>query len=99
VLLVEHASGSVLLFAAPGFRAIVEADDLPFLDRLLKDFSARSAEGPAELFRQVSALSMGPIVTQQVGVLVAEREHIESCCAGFERLTAAVRACAKENLE
>ena len=71
------ASGNVILFAVKdvaglrlyahcGLRQQVSERDREYIDDLLIDLEHRSKEAPEQVFQQLTNLSVGPIVTQDV---------------------------------
>jgi len=55
------------LMVSPDLNTIVEGDDQNWLDPLLVDLQDRAGMQPADLFKQLSSLGVGPLVAQEVG--------------------------------
>jgi hypothetical protein len=68
VLLVLKEEGRQLrLLVHPEWRRIVEGEDIDYLESLFKDFVERAKLHPETLFKQISSLAVGSIVTQETG--------------------------------
>ena len=52
---------------SPDLRSIVQGDDWAYLDPLLVDLQDRAKVQPADLFKQLSSLGVGPLVAREVG--------------------------------
>jgi len=63
----EDEEDELRFLVHPELRAVVAGSDLPYLESLLKDFVERAKLHPEALFKQLSSLGVGPLVTQQVG--------------------------------
>jgi hypothetical protein len=46
------------------------------MDSLLKDIRERANEQPESLFKQLSSLSVGPVVTQETGEQISDHPHL-----------------------
>jgi hypothetical protein len=69
----------------------MQDNDLTYIDALLKDLPLRSKLHPAALFKHLSSLEVGPIVTHKTGLVSRERPYLEACCSGFHPLGSARR--------
>lgn len=69
-LLDQH--GRLRILVDPELRMMVESDDWLHLDALLKDFRERARTDPAALFKQLSSLNVGPLVTEVVGMRISD---------------------------
>jgi hypothetical protein len=65
---------------------MVHEEDFPYVDAMLRDFIQRSAEQPRELFRQLSSLGVGPLVTQQAGSDFEDHSAVRERVAEFAPL-------------
>lgn len=54
------------------WRALVEEEDVNFIESLMRDFQERAKMHPKELFKQVSSLGVGPLVTHEVGPRISD---------------------------
>ncbi len=67
VLLALMQEANVLRFLVnPELESIVHAADLAYIQPLLKDFLERAEYEPRDLFKQLSSLGVGPLVTRSV---------------------------------
>jgi hypothetical protein len=67
ILFLRNEGGSLRVFSRRDWRKVVQLQDLEYVGDLLADFKERSKSGPGALFRQVAALSVGPLVTYAMG--------------------------------
>jgi hypothetical protein len=67
ILFLGHPSGSLRVLCHRDWRNIVGVEDLEYVSDLMDDFRERARSTPDALFRQVSSLSVGPLVTYAVG--------------------------------
>jgi hypothetical protein len=63
----EEESGHLRFLVHPELHAVVGGDSA-YIEPLLQDFPERAKERPAELFKQLSSLGVGPLVTHETGV-------------------------------
>jgi len=54
------------LFAHPYLKQLISEADWQYIEELLEDFENRCQETPEDLFRQLSRLSVGPLLTDSV---------------------------------
>lgn len=66
VLLVESAE-SFNVFVDPNWQEVAETSDHDYIGAILADFKNRAKIDAKALFRQASSLSVGPLVTSEVG--------------------------------
>lgn len=71
------------IFVPPLLREIVIEDDLPFVGSLFGDFLVRAKEHPDELFRQLSCLNLGPLVTFEVESQLSAHPHLLALVQSF----------------
>ena len=67
LLVLDDSKGGLHFLVHPGWRDIVQAEDIDYLDALFQDFPVRSRLHPEALFDQISSIGVGPIVTRMVG--------------------------------
>jgi len=78
--------GKLRFFVHPNLRTIVLEEDLDIIQTLLADFLDRAARDPASLFKQLSSIGMGPLVTQEVGSDIACDPSLENLLSKFVEL-------------
>ena len=66
-LVTSSQDGEVMIRVHPKWEKIVLPMDQKYLEALYEDFGTRVKSDPEALFRQLSDLSVGPIVTREVG--------------------------------
>ena len=67
LLVLRDENGALRLMVSPDLRTIVQGDDWTYLDPLLLDLLDRAKAQPGDLFKQLSSVGVGPLVTQEVG--------------------------------
>lgn len=72
------------LFPHPCLRQQISECDREYIDELLLDLKERCRETPEELFKQLSHLSVGPLVTDSV----ESREFCAACLGAKSPLCA-----------
>jgi hypothetical protein len=82
----EDGEGSLRFLVHPKLRAIVSDNDLSYLESLLKDFLERAKLNPAALFKQLSSLGVGPLVTQEAGSNISDHPSLLNLCSRFVQL-------------
>jgi hypothetical protein len=56
------------LFIVQDWRKIVQAEDSDYIESLLQDFVERAKLHPADLYKQLLSLGVGPLVTRETGL-------------------------------
>lgn len=56
----------------PDWRTMVHKEHVDYIESLLNDFREIAKPQPETLFQQVSSLGIGPLVTHQVGLSIAD---------------------------
>jgi hypothetical protein len=82
----EDGEGSLRFLVHPELRAIVADNDLFYLESLFKDFLERAMLRPVALFKQISSLGVGPLVTQETGSNISDYPHLLNLCSRFVKL-------------
>ncbi|WP_420238054.1 hypothetical protein ACOBR2_00150 [Telmatobacter bradus] len=82
-MLVIDSSDGVRLLVAPDLASIVCEDDRAYIDELIADFVKRSAQLSGSLFQQLSSLSVGPLVTQKLGLVGRDDLDLKRYCSNF----------------
>src|SRR5271157_1216350 len=72
LLVLRREDGSLRILIHTELSAIVQREDSPYIEELLRDFLGRAKEHSAELFKQISSLGVGPLVTSEVGTNFSE---------------------------
>lgn len=67
IALVTSSNGEVAVSVHPEWKKIVQPADREYFEALYGDFRLRIRSDPDSLFRQLSDLSIGPLVTLEVG--------------------------------
>jgi hypothetical protein len=67
-------------------RSIVQAEDLIYIDSLLQDFKVRAKLHPEALFKQICSLSVGPLVTQEIGLEITDHALFREISTEFVEL-------------
>jgi hypothetical protein len=83
LLVLRSEDESLQFFIHPEWRNIVQEEDLAYIEALLRDFLARAKQHPAALFKQISSLGVGPLVTQLVGSDISEYPSIQELSSIF----------------
>jgi hypothetical protein len=86
LLVVEYLNGSIRFLVHPEWRAIVQAEDLDYIESLLRDFAERAEQDRQTLFKQLSFLGVGPLVTQVTGKRVADHPALSELCSSFVQI-------------
>jgi hypothetical protein len=82
----EDKGGSLRFLVHPELRAIVQDNDLAYIESLILDLSERAMLNPADLFKQLSSLGVGPLVTHEAGSNIYEHPSLLNMCARFVQL-------------
>ena len=77
--------GALEVSIAPRFRSIVRDEDWAYIETLLRDLKERARLEPEHLFRQLSSLSVGPLVCEISGARIENNRSLVEITAGFER--------------
>jgi hypothetical protein len=85
LLVLEDEKGSLCFLVHPELREVVTDKDIPYIESLLKDFLERAKLNPAALFKQLSSLEVGPLVTHETGSNISDYPHIFMLCSHFEQ--------------
>jgi hypothetical protein len=86
MLVLEDGEGRLRLLVHPELHTVVANNDLSYLESLLKDFLERAKQHPAALFKQLSSLGVGPLVTHEAGSNISDHQHLLNLCSRFVRL-------------
>jgi hypothetical protein len=83
VLVLEDEVGNLRFLVHPELRSVVSGNDQSYLESLLKDFLVRAKLHPAALFKHLSSLGVGPLVTHEVGTVISDRPPLFELCSRF----------------
>ena len=86
MLVLKGLEENVYLFVHPELRTVVQKEDLVYIEALLQDFPERAKQHPAEFFKQISSLGVGPLVTQRVGLNLSECPSMQKIVSQFVQL-------------
>ena len=86
LLVLEGGEGSLRFLIHPELSAVVKENDLPYIQSLLQDFQERAKLNPEALFKQLSSLGVGPLVTHKAGPSVSEYPPLLEMCSRFVQL-------------
>jgi hypothetical protein len=86
LLVLEDAEDKLSFLVHPQLRMVVSGSDLSYLESLLRDFVERARLHPAALFKQLSSLGVGPLVTQEVGPRISDHPPLLELCSRFVHL-------------
>lgn len=87
LLAIIDADDKLRFLAHRKLRAIVQPRDLKYIEALLPDFVERARLDPAMLFTQLSSLCVGPLVTHEVGVSIADHSSFLELSSGFDQIS------------
>jgi hypothetical protein len=86
LLVLEDAKGNLRFLVHPDWRSVVQTEDSKYIESLLDDFLERAKEQPAPLFKQLSSLGVGPLVTRESGKKISDYPHLLELCSRFVQL-------------
>ena len=83
IILTEFRPGVWKLLVRPDWQTIVEGDDQRYVREMLEDMKSRLSGDPENLFKQLSSLSVGPLITDAVGQSVQKDSPLADMIGGF----------------
>jgi len=86
LLVLRDEEGNLRFLVHTELPAIVQGEDWVYLQSLLRDFEERAKLDPASLFKQLSTLRVGPLVTRVVGADLNEYPEIQALSSAFVEL-------------
>ena len=86
LLVLEDAKGNVRLLVNPELSNLMKGRDFFYLQSLLEDFPERAKRDPAALFKQLSSLGVGPLVTRETGNSISDNPALLKLCSSFVQL-------------
>lgn len=84
--MLKDRGGNLRFLAHPELYTIVQKEDLEYIQSLLKDFLERAKRDSAALFKQLSSLGMGSLVTQEVGSDIGNDPSLQELLSKFVEL-------------
>jgi hypothetical protein len=78
-----NEEGNLRFLVHPDWRTLVEKEDIDYIDSLLLDFLERAKVHPEALFKQLSSLGVGPLVTQELGSRTSDHPLLVELCSGL----------------
>jgi hypothetical protein len=82
----EDGKSGFQILIHPDWREIVKAEDLHYIESLLRDFAERAELYPSALFTHLSSLGVGPLVTNEVGSRISDHPLLFELRSRFARL-------------
>ncbi len=67
-------------------RTIIQKEDFEYIQSLLVDFLERARREPEALFKQLSSLGIGSLVTQEIGSNLADNSSLQELSSKFVEL-------------
>jgi hypothetical protein len=86
LLVLADEGGSLRFLVRPELHTVVTGKDLSYIESLLKDFLERAKRDPSALFKQLSSLGIGPLVTQEAGSNISDHPPLLNLCSRFVKL-------------
>ena len=82
-LVIFNDKDELRVFVSPLLQGAVAERDWHYVEALFDDFPVRAKSDQDALFRQLSSLSVGPIVTGEVGSCLADYPHLADITKNF----------------
>lgn len=86
LLVLRDGEGNLKLMVHPELRRIVLRADTALLETLIQDFIERAKLHPEQLFKHLSSLGVGPLVTKEVGSSLSDHPHLMELRTQFVEL-------------
>jgi hypothetical protein len=86
LVVLKDKKDKLCILVHPELSNMVQRDDLAYVESLLQDFLQRASLHPAALFKQLSALGVGPLVTYQAGSSISDHPPLLELCLRFVQL-------------
>jgi hypothetical protein len=86
VLVLKDENGKLRFLVHAQLCSIVTGADISYIQSLLDDFVERATLHPAELFKQLSSLGVGPLVTKETGSSILDKPSLLDICSRFRCL-------------
>jgi hypothetical protein len=82
----KDARGGLRFLVDPYWSTVVGFVDVEYIESLLRDFVERAMERPSALFKQLSSLAVGPLVTQETGEQISDHRALFELSSRFVQL-------------
>jgi hypothetical protein len=82
----RDGEGNLRFFVHPELHIIIQEEDLDYIQSLLEDLLERAKREPEALFKQLSSLGVGSLVTQEVGSKLADNSSLQELSSRFVEL-------------
>lgn len=89
--MLEDDDGNLRILIHPELRTVVTENDLPYIHSLLQDIQERAKRQPDALFKQLSSLGVGPLLTHEAGTNVSEYPIIQQLSTQYIPLHVALK--------
>jgi hypothetical protein len=86
LIVLEDARGGLRFLVDPGWLAVVDTEDVEYIESLLRDFLEQAKEQPETLFKRLSSLGVGPLVTQETGEQISDHPSLLELSSRFVQL-------------
>jgi predicted component of type VI protein secretion system len=87
LLVLRDRQGGLRIQIHPDLRAVVQTEDLDYIEASLRRCLQRAKMHPMELFKQLCDLAIGSLVTHEVGRDLAEFPSLAGHTSGFVELS------------
>jgi hypothetical protein len=86
LFVIEDANEGLRFLVHPDWRRIIHSEDIDYIDSLMRDFLERAKVHPGALFKQLSSLGVGSLVTHATGKRVSDHPALSELCTSFVKL-------------
>jgi hypothetical protein len=86
LIVLEDAKKDLRFLVHPEWRSTILAEDVDYIESLLRDFVERAKVHPETLFKQLSSLGVGPLVTHATGTSISDHAGLSVLCSSFVEL-------------
>ena len=83
IILVRNYEGDSRVLTRTHWVDVVDQDDKEYIDEMLSDFEARMRREADHLLKQVSSLSVGPLITYAAGPRLVDHADLFALCGVF----------------
>jgi hypothetical protein len=83
LMVVKYGKGDLGFLVSPHLLQIAQSSDLQYILDFLLDLPRRARRYPNALFRQLSRLSVGPLITHKATLTRADDKYLRAHCAEF----------------
>ena len=86
LIVLMDSERSLRFLVHPELHSIIQKEDFEYIQSLLMDFLERARREPATLFKQLSSLGIGSLVTQEVGSNFDNNPSLQELSSRFVEL-------------